>query len=466
VGVSHVVLDSKYDEITKINLGQKSFLIKTKRDSSFSLFNLSGKHIGDTTYKEIELFGRVVYAKNINKKWGTLYSENDNKLDFIYYEISKLFSKYSHDNFVKIKKNDTYGLLDNFGNIVLDFECEDIEAYNRFSLKQKVFFAKKNDKWGVIKFVKDQSKLNTKNNYLKENLLDFKYYKYTQIYTSSKNMFALIRLNDKISLLDENVNFISDQEYQDIKSFFKYHFENGIYAAKKNDKWGLININPRTYDITETTNFKYDEIKTLSNKSGLFRVNVGNKWGIMNENGKMEIKPQFDYINQKLNRIIGYKDSICQEITIYGEIKPVPVYISRKHNLGFGLSRINNGCFIGIVDSLGNMILDYKYLEIHSFSPQGKYYPYDMAKVNYRGKFGYILKDGTFIVEPKYDVLKAYQEGMARVKINGKWGFIDVSGKKVIDIKYDYLEPFTNGKSKVILGDETFYIDTLGKRID
>ena len=41
------------------------------------------------------------------------------------------------------------------------------------------------------------------------------------------------------------------------------------------------------------------------------------------------------------------------------------------------------------------------------------------------------------VLEPKYDMIKSFENGYARVKNNGRWGIIDKNGTVVVDIIYD-----------------------------
>ncbi|HEF3474383.1 TPA: WG repeat-containing protein, partial [Campylobacter coli] len=57
--------------------------------------------------------------------------------------------------------------------------------------------------------------------------------------------------------------------------------------------------------------------------------------------------------------------------------------------------------------------------------------------VELNGKWGFIDKNGEFVIEPKFDGVGNFSEGLARVELNGKYGFIDKSGKIVIEPKFD-----------------------------
>ena len=46
------------------------------------------------------------------------------------------------------------------------------------------------------------------------------------------------------------------------------------------------------------------------------------------------------------------------------------------------------------------------------------------------------------VVEPKYDMIKSFENGYARVKNGGRWGIIDKTGKVVVEIIYDEVGNF------------------------
>ena len=50
------------------------------------------------------------------------------------------------------------------------------------------------------------------------------------------------------------------------------------------------------------------------------------------------------------------------------------------------------------------------------------------ALVRMDGKFGYILKSGEYLIQPKFKIAKNFSDGLAGVEENGKWGFINHKG--------------------------------------
>ena len=43
-------------------------------------------------------------------------------------------------------------------------------------------------------------------------------------------------------------------------------------------------------------------------------------------------------------------------------------------------------------------------------------------------KYGFIDKNGSFVIPPQYERARSFYEGRAAVQLNKKWGFIDKNG--------------------------------------
>jgi len=108
---------------------------------------------------------------------------------------------------------------------------------------------------------------------------------------------------------------------------------------------------------------------------------VGEKWGFIDKKGKFVINPQFGDIVPEVARVL-------------------PAYYS------YGLS---SEC--GFSEGL--------------------------AAVEVVEGWGYVNKEGKFIINPQFDDAMPFSEGLAGVKIGGNFGFIDKSGKYVINPQFD-----------------------------
>jgi hypothetical protein len=47
------------------------------------------------------------------------------------------------------------------------------------------------------------------------------------------------------------------------------------------------------------------------------------------------------------------------------------------------------------------------------------------------GRWGFVDKDGKFVINPQFDDAMPFSNGLARVKISRKLGYVDQSGKYV-----------------------------------
>jgi len=56
------------------------------------------------------------------------------------------------------------------------------------------------------------------------------------------------------------------------------------------------------------------------------------------------------------------------------------------------------------------------------------------------GKWGFIDKQGKFVINPQFDYISKFSDGLAGVRVGddktGKWGFIDKQGKFVINPQF------------------------------
>lgn len=84
-----------------------------------------------------------------------------------------------------------------------------------------------------------------------------------------------------------------------------------------------------------------------------------------------------------------------------------------------------------------------------------------LAKVQSKGKFGFIDETGNVIIPIQYDEAGAfiYKEPVAKVSLNGKWGFIDKAGKVVIPIQYDDAGGFSGGLVALKKGNKWGYVN-------
>ncbi|BAY10510.1 WG repeat-containing protein [Calothrix sp. NIES-2098] len=144
-------------------------------------------------------------------------------------------------------------------------------------------------------------------------------------------------------------------------------------------------------------------------KPSLFLIIENNKWGFIDRNGEIVIKPQFNYAQDFVEERAAFKGS--------------------------------NGKW-GLIDPKGKVIIQPKFDKIDYFYEQ-------RAAVNIGNKWGFVDTNGNFIIEPQFEKVDRFFEGRAAVRSNGKWHFIDLSGKLIAQTELYAVNNFSEGLAAV-----------------
>src|SRR5580704_6582350 len=67
------------------------------------------------------------------------------------------------------------------------------------------------------------------------------------------------------------------------------------------------------------------------------------------------------------------------------------------------------------------------------------------------GRWGYIDKSGSIVINPQFDHAQPFAAGLAPVR-TGRWGFVDPTGKIVINPQFDLADNFSEGLAVIKLG--------------
>jgi len=465
-----------YDYIAELPLNKSKFY-KIKLNGKYGLIDRKNNFKLNCKYDDIVCLNTNGFYKVKEKNKWKLLKLNDKELK----TNSTSYSSISHlvNNYFKVKVNNKYGIINENDSLLLDNKFDDLLYIpNKIKVK-KIFTIKKKNKWKLIS-IKKNNKHEYSNNgkwysvkSQQEFILD------TVVINPEINNYLIAGVNGKVGLIDlyTHFNLVLDYKFWDLKFINKER--NGVYIyeykLKNNSKYKLLKIKEeksrkrsyyfswskyKYYKINNIPNIEFDTIIKSGNKIDFILIN-NNKMGIYNNKNYLFLEPKYINIQILKNRYLGYTDDkLCESISKEGEISKVEIdSLSKKEKLFSGIYKQRKGCYYGLVDKNNNIILDYKYTLVGRFNKKSAYYPFNMAKIERFNKKGYVLENGKVLVEPVYDILKAYQEGVARVKKDGKWGFIDTKGNVVIELTYDYVEAFKYGKSKVTFKNKTFYID-------
>jgi hypothetical protein len=230
----------------------------------------------------------------------------------------------------------------------------------------------------------------------------------------------------KFGLINSIGDWIVTPKYQEI---LKLEI-NGYYTFYENNLYGIINYKG---EIVINSNYKYLEIcnkniivrindkygiindKEAYNKENVFRLEIDNKFGLINLNSKVLIQPIYERIsNDDINGVI-----------------------SAKFNGKTGCINLN-----------GEILIDFRYDSISEFDDKG----YAIAGENNRK--GFINVNGDWKIHPIFDSVNVFHGEYSVVRISLKYGVINRSGKWVLQPKY----------SECIIQENNTFFVTLEKK--
>ena len=282
------IIKNEYQSIT---YDETNKLLVIEKSKKYGVATLDGKIIVPTEYKQIDIVGVYLYAKNDQ---GTVVYNTDGTEANI--DTNMAILNTSNEKY-KIRLNNEngtkYGVISKEGKQIIE------EKYNYIEYLYDNYFivSKEGSKLGIIDD-KERIKIEIENDSLQR--------------VQNTDIIQTIRVNDKITCLYSNdmtkicemkdASVTSKNDYivisnENEEKFFnkdgkevkksEVYSENELYAKNKDGKWGFEDINGNM--IVEA---KYDKV-TEFNKYGYASVRKDNKWGAVDKDGKEVIEPTY-----------------------------------------------------------------------------------------------------------------------------------------------------------------------------
>lgn len=233
-----------------------------------------------------------------------------------------------------------------------------------------------------------------------------------------------------------NYEWIKDTSlnYDEIKGF-----KNNVAVFVKDNKYGLIDDKGN-----EITTQLYDDLSRAEKNSELIIVKLNESYGIMNLSGQMIVKPIYEYC-EVLNRLIIVVDKNNKSCLLSKDGLPM------LDGLEFDkLKASENGIIVSYLDGEIGLInrIGAKLTDLESYSYVGVFKE-GLARVkNEKGKYGFIDEKGNVKINLDYHKVLDFSNGLVQVQRNHRdrtWGYLDKNGTFMIDPLYDETKPFTDG---------------------
>lgn len=466
---------------------EETVIESTETDNVNSLYGRSNST--DIVIGEIDNTLLIFKGKNSNK-YGL---KNKNNKILVNPIFDKIYKYESTKNRIIASINNKNGVIDSKGNIIIPFECNDID------FRENIIVAYTNKKRVVFDFF--------------GNILIDNEYNYID---SLENGFFRVKKNGYYGILSPTGEEIFPIEYEDIyyngrwfklkkNGIITYKYHNGQYVfdkeysnivpvdnlfkAKKGKKYGLINrygkiILPFKFEDIGDKYFDNNYIVKINDKWGIYNLLLGN---LIEKADYNEIKWISGYLylvkknNQKiLLNLISKKKIDCSNYTW------VYPYINNN------LLRVEESNLKGALDlTSGKLVIPTKYYDLEYFNhiikskisansydlytlkgrslvkdiSDTKYLTKDKLTFSGKGKVGLIEND-KIVLPLEYDFISYYRYfRVVLVKKDNKYALLN-------NYNYNYLIPFSDNKiivdkdDKIIIYKNKKYTVALGKLIE
>lgn len=500
----HELILEKFDTIKFLSYGpypyivlknKKAFLCNDKNDlkevfeADRFVFIQSGKFIKYTFNNKISFYdliaGKIIQSNFddiINYHHGVYFVSNN----FLYGTYDKNFKEilpchFSNvqpflDTFIQVRQNGLYGIYNIHGHI-----CVPLDSYesSSFTHTKKLIFARKNGYTGVYSITDKKWIPPSKYEDIKS----------CNIRLPLNGELFLFREGGKYGVMNEKCDVLVSSVYDEITS-------NGNYLILGNDKL------KQFYDPFKKvmSNKSYNNLRIYDNtiiaetrSQNLYDIYVNGR--IMKSIEAELIDFAGSSMDLNVRNLNGYYN-------YYNLEKDKYIFTIDKYD---HVKRFSDDRFVAKVE-LNYGLIDNKEQQIFPFiASYIEFVSPNLYRVTVNKKYGLINNDGTYILQPVYDVLDLdyspgretysfirdsfidvfnlsfdklftanrdfignFRYGLAPVKSNKKWGYINIKGELVIPLIYDYAHDFSSFEEKafVVYNRKYMFIDRLQKEFD
>lgn len=246
--------------------------------------------------------------------------------------------------------------------------------------------------------------------------------------------------------IDGKQKFISD--YDDNRRVFEDYF-----IVNKNDKYGLIDQDGK---IVIPLNYSY--IGQFSDKN-LLRVEKDSKWGIVDTNATITLPIEYKHFSEFDNRRKVREISDGKKNGYINEKSEIVLPVIYDEILAYSdhYATLRRGDKYGIVDPVGTIVLPVEYDLIGK-----KNYNAIIFEISKDDKSGYVDLKGNMILPAEYRFIRGLDDApnYTVIEKNNQEGLVNNrTGQIVISTKYDEIKAIKDGIVIAILDDKYGFLN-------
>ena len=455
-------------------------------------------------------FEKSVLVYKENGKYGIIDFNGDKITNPIYDNIEGL--KYK-EGCLKVKQDNLCGVINIKGQTIIRPKYEDIYSDEYYSneneyMKAGYIIQIKTDDGYRYGYINTEGKV----------LIDAEYVEMSRItdIKDDKNAYLLTSKNGRQGII-KNSKVVIKNEYEHID----YNEDNNLFIVQKDSKQGVLSLDgreivPIVYDsvlcslnkITtrkgenieifningEREDVKYNNTIETTNEDFTIYVNEENKYGILNKNGQVIVKNEYEnleyafdsyfiatqngkvgVISATSGQVVEFKYDIIQKVK---EKNVLQAIISSSNLIEMYNNKMEKqlSMYNAILYTFDNYIELISENDMRYINNEGniisnmtlfsgnKLFSYK----DENGYWGFMDANKNIVVKAQYNLVTELNKyGYAGIKLNNKWGVIDEEGKVIVNPSYniDWNEPeFINKYCRLNFGyGFEYYTDELTK---
>ncbi len=178
--------------------------------------------------------------------------------------------------------------------------------------------------------------------------------------------------------------------------------EKGMFSLFDGEKWHFYNTDH------QKVFGDFDDVSAIGN--GIAAVKLNDKWQLVDRTGKDLTGKTYDAVAMDDKLVVFRNDRLF----------------------------VFDGNSYKMITSTGETVGNDSYEEVRIFNDT------TLAAVKINGKWGFIDKNATVVIEPQYENARSFANGFAAVMKNDLWGFINASGEMVIDPQFEDVRDFNS----------------------
>jgi len=425
--------------------------------TTYALANKKGDAVSEYFYFIDKFYEGFAIVQNSNIQNAFINSKGE--------VISEYYEKVNHfeKGKAKVYKDEKISYIDATGKVLEPFKYEEVDkttfykiikyknGYSIVNLKDELLTGEVDS---VIIYSQETAK------YLINNLIGFYNVKTNNNVSFSeigefKNNLAKAKNLGKYGFVDSNFEWKIKAEYDLVSDF-----ENDKAKVVKDAKNNIIDKNG---DLQSS--WTWESSAKFVTFNSLKFVEWNNKYALLDKKDNI-ISEWFYYITKSNDNVIVKKQYNLYTIDAEAELT---AYYGTDSKLTINSQYVDDTYLYGVLDENGNIVVDYKYDYIGSYSngfALAQNYGYDDYNYTYNYEYQFIDEKGKVLNDKTYTYAKDFSGGLAVVQNDNLYGYIDENGKLVIDYQFYDAYSFNSGLAKVANSSWNYaYIDRTGKII-